>query len=420
MTSRTVNDGNGNSYPWSYSYGTAQINSLGTNLGDTLATGAHPNAATLYYNVFLDGDADYDAEAWLVHPTWTTFLGHASVTETDPSGAQTRRFYYQGDAGCTPPTAARGSHSAITGDSCFQQMRDREFLKGREYRVEYLTSGGTELRETATSYRLGAVDYSYAPLSGLWRTFSYVSAVDETARDGATASTQRSEYFYNTSCNWTASLDAYGNLGCERTYERGTLIRQQIHTYATLNSSTHYIVDRPAITTITDASGNYRRIRSASTTATIKAKACSAPAGGGRVNWPSMICRAVPPLRTSRSMAAIQAMAMIAMATRRRRRAMPGRAGYGGRAVPGRRARRAMAVRRTPRRRPTIARLTRSRRAAPMRSTIAKAPATIIGWARSPASAIGMATSPAPRTMSLAAGIPLHGQGTPQIIAPRF
>jgi hypothetical protein len=160
---------------------------------------------------------------WLAIPEHKEFRGHSWRVETDPTGARTKRSFVQGNAGCVPGTAARTQgHAAIVADSCFQQLLRQELLKGREYAVEQQTSGGLILATTGTSYEVGPVDYTWAPLSGLWRAFSYTSAVDETAWEGgSTPSTKRTEYFYNFGCSWGGSLEAYGRLNCVKEFERG-------------------------------------------------------------------------------------------------------------------------------------------------------------------------------------------------------
>jgi len=256
VTTRTLADGQGNSYPFSYAYGTPLVNTIGSALGDGIAGSVHPTSAKLYYNVFLDGDADTDQANWLVHRQWQEFQGHSAVTETDPSGAKTTRRFIQGNANCTPAITARGSHAAITGDSCFQSMVLSELTMGREWAVEQLTSGNAKLRETVHTWKIGPVDYSWAPLSGLWRAFRYEAATDTNSYEGgSTPSTQRTEYFYNSACSATGGIDTYGNLICVVEKDRGTVVRKTIHAYGT--NTTDYIVDRNTATSILDGSDRY-------------------------------------------------------------------------------------------------------------------------------------------------------------------
>jgi len=82
ITSRTLTDGHGNSYAWSYSYRTPNVNSLGTARGPqspwTLygnwGTQSYPNSAALYYNAFTD--VLHDSQDWLAQKPMKEFRGH--------------------------------------------------------------------------------------------------------------------------------------------------------------------------------------------------------------------------------------------------------------------------------------------------------------------------------------------------------
>ncbi|GAB4215086.1 MAG: carbohydrate-binding domain-containing protein [Roseiflexaceae bacterium] len=261
VTTRTVSDGRGNSYSWNYTYGTPAVNFLGTNLGDGLSTGPHPNSAALFYNKY--SNALSNNEAWLVHPIWKEFRGHAWMQETAPDGAQTKHFYYQGDVGCTP--AARDGDAAVRADPCFVQLRDREFLKGREYKTEVRgpsSAGSPLLSDTSTNFAVAFYDYTWAPLSGLWRAFSYESKTIQTEYEGSVASTKETEYYYNDSCT-AGTVAAYGNLGCiiERD-QTGALVRKTLRNYVArnddplTNQAASYLVDRLWGERVYDAAGN--------------------------------------------------------------------------------------------------------------------------------------------------------------------
>jgi hypothetical protein len=240
----------------SYAYGSPLVNTIGTALGDTIAGSTHPTSAKLYYNVFLDGDGDDDQAHWLVHRLWQEFQGHGLVTETHPTGTKTRYTFIQGTANCTPATTARWSHAAITNDPCFQSMRRNELLMGRASLVEQLTSSNAKLADTVHTWQVGPVDYTWAPLSGLWRAFRYEGATDSRTYEGTgTPSVKRVEYYYNTDCSWTATLNLYGNLGCVIEKDRGTVVRKTLHAYGANTSA--YIVDRNIATSILDSSGRY-------------------------------------------------------------------------------------------------------------------------------------------------------------------
>jgi hypothetical protein len=205
VTSKTIGDGQGHSYSWTYSYGTPNINSLGTTRGPqspwsygTYGTQAYPNAAELYYNAFVD--TSHDSQDWLAHKHLKEFRGHAYVAEVDPSGAQTEHWFYQGEAWdhCVP-TAEGG---AILGDACFQRLRNGAFLKGREYQTRVRASaGGTLLHESVHWFSVAFADYSSTPLAGLWNAFTYESQTDEKQYEGAaTQVTKTTKTFYNTGC----------------------------------------------------------------------------------------------------------------------------------------------------------------------------------------------------------------------------
>ncbi len=256
VTTRTQTDGRGNSYVSSYAYGSPMVNTVGTVYGDDVAGSTYPTSAKLYYNVFLDGDSDDDQANWLVHRQWQEFQGHGTVVETHPTGAKTRYSFIQGSAGCTPAPTARGSHAAIVGDTCFQNMQRRELLMGRASLVEQLTSSDAKLSETAHTWLVGPVDYTWAPLSGLWRAFRYEGATESRTYEGTgTATVKRVEYYYNTDCSWTATLNLYGNLGCVIEKDRGTVVRKTLHAYGANTSA--YIVDRNIATSILDSAGRY-------------------------------------------------------------------------------------------------------------------------------------------------------------------
>lgn len=256
VTTQTQTDGQGNTSTWSYAYSTPLVNTVGTMHGDTLANSTFPTSAKLYYTTFWDGNSH---NHWLVHRPGQEFQGHATVTETGPTGAKTRYTFIQPSSGCTPAPAAKYSHAAITSDPCFQTIQRRELLLGRTYKVEQLTSSDVKLSETEHTWKIGAIDYSWAPLSGLWRTFRYEGATENRIYEGTdTPSVKRVEYYYNatpTDCSWTTALNTYGNLGCIIEKDRGTVVRKTIHAYG-VNTAAH-IVDRNIATSILNSAGQY-------------------------------------------------------------------------------------------------------------------------------------------------------------------
>lgn len=193
VTSQAQTDGQRNTATLTYSYGTPQVNALGTNLQpDSAVLHVYPNSATLSYNTYLA--TGINQAGWLAHQALTEFRSHSWMQETDPSGAKVKHWFYQGDVGCAP-TVQDTTHALMVANPCFQQLRDRELLKGREYLTEVFTSGGSKLTETSHAFTVGPVDYSYAPLAGLWRAFRYESQVSERMLEGGTTpSTRTTKY----------------------------------------------------------------------------------------------------------------------------------------------------------------------------------------------------------------------------------
>lgn len=177
----------------------------------------------LYYNKQQTGTYK---KSWLAQQPWTEFRGHDQVTETDPSGATTDHFFYQGDVGCTP--TATGTAQAIIADTCFQQIRTREFLKGREWKTVRHASGTGSTALRTLDHTFAITDsviaypdsYGFEPLSGLWRAFRYESSTTTTLAPPSTgepAQSQTTNYFYNDDCA-AGVVQAYGNLGCTQEY----------------------------------------------------------------------------------------------------------------------------------------------------------------------------------------------------------
>lgn len=239
-------------YAWTYTYGTPQVNALGKNLEPNhdpyqsnyfnygkKVTNYWPNSAKLYFNKYFDPYHSGYKWGGLVDRPFAEFRGHDTVEILNPSGYVTKHWFYQGDIGCTPdPEEAQGTPPAMLSDpnNCFLPLRDREFLKGREYQTEVYTTGQL-LSRTLYSYRVGPVDMGPLPLSGLWRAFSYLSETQEqTWNAGTTPSTKTTRYYYNADCNWGSPIDAYGNLGCTVELDRGTEVRATKRWYINRNT----------------------------------------------------------------------------------------------------------------------------------------------------------------------------------------
>jgi RHS repeat-associated protein len=237
LTSRTLSDGRGHSYTWSYSYGTPNVNTLGATRGPqspwgygSWGTQAFPNSAALYYNAFTD--VAHNSQDWLAAQPMREFRGHDWMLETDPNGAQTRHFFYQGAASdhCIPTV----SGAAIPSDACFQRLRDGELLKGKEYQTQVFAAGANvatadPLQETDHSFSVLFESYTATPLSGLWKAFTLERQTDAQQAEGtATPVVATTKRFYNTNCtaDTLATMQASnGNVGCIQEYNGATLVR---------------------------------------------------------------------------------------------------------------------------------------------------------------------------------------------------
>jgi RHS repeat-associated protein len=264
VTSKTVTDGRGNSYPWTYSYQNPAYNSVGTNLGGP-GTNALPNSASIYFSEWRNRDANGNVtqatetdRTLVVHKQSTQFRGHSYAIERDPSGNETEHWFYQGDAGCTPNTGLRGE--AILTDSCFLLIRDREFLTGREWKTITHQGLATDPKLSEVQHAFytvpSSVDYvrnvSDDILSGLWRHFTYDSQTVETAWEkGTNPLSKTTDSLYD--------LNTYGNLTevTERDGAPGSpVLRKTIYSYVTRNDATAYIVDRKRAERIFDGQNN--------------------------------------------------------------------------------------------------------------------------------------------------------------------
>ncbi len=252
VTKKTITDGRGNSYDTTYTYTNAAYNSIGTLL-DTIQSSVQPyaNSAVLYYN--LKFDQSHDNSVWLQHQANTEFRGHSKVVERDSNGNESDHYFYQGDAGCNP--TATGTGSQIFNDLCFQQIRDREILKGKEYRtVQRQGISSTMLRESINNYTVEMYSYGTTPLSGLWSAFNYTNEVysinyDPAPSGGPTATVNRTKYYYDPTNQGGVQ---YGNVTkVEELDVSGAVYRSTTNTYSP-NTSTAYIVDRLVTQTIRD------------------------------------------------------------------------------------------------------------------------------------------------------------------------
>jgi hypothetical protein len=249
VSSRTLSDGRGQSYTWTYSYGTPSVNSLGTTRGPqspwsygNWGAQSYPTSAALYYNAFTD--IFHDSQNWLAQRPMKEFRGHDWVLETDPNGAQTKHFFYQGAAvdpqgtytNCTPTATG----ASITSDACFQKLRDGEALKGKEYQTKVFAAGANvlsanPLQQTDHSFKVFFDSYSGTPLSGLWRAATIETQTDARQAEGtSSAVVKTTKTFYTTNCTAdtpTTITASYGNTGCVQELSGGTLVRKTLHWY---------------------------------------------------------------------------------------------------------------------------------------------------------------------------------------------
>ncbi len=274
VTSKTLTDGRGNTATWSYTYGTPAMNSLGTLVAaDMLSSNpykaiyaqgpnTHPNSAILYLNLYTGPSYRYDT--WLAQPPTKEFRGHDWVQEVDPSGGVTKHFFYQGDVGCFPQdvdgTPLNGE-TAIKNNACFQAMRDREFLKGREYETRLLASATATnpLQKTLHSFGVAFFDYGTERLSGLWHAFAYEKQTDVQLLNGTTNSvTHTTKTFYNINCaadDATTINASVGNVACTQEFEGAALVRKTVRWYLTTNTASSYLLDRMWQEAVYDSAG---------------------------------------------------------------------------------------------------------------------------------------------------------------------
>ncbi|NOK71559.1 MAG: hypothetical protein GFH25_541324n2 [Chloroflexi bacterium AL-N10] len=259
LKTRGVSDGRGTTSTWHYRYGTPAMNTLGTRLGGK-GPQEYPNSAVLYLNKNWDPTLN-NQEFWLAHTPHKEFRGHAIVKETDPSGAETEYYYYQGDAACVP-TATR---TAMLSDSCFKTIRDREILKGQAHTVRRRSApNGANMRETRHFFGIALYSYSYAGHEkvGLWRSFDYERETREYWYEGgSTPVVKTTVYEYRESAQSQNDKDQkaqFGNLTNIREYvgdSSGTLVRNTQRYYIARNTASTYIADRMWGETITDGTG---------------------------------------------------------------------------------------------------------------------------------------------------------------------
>lgn len=264
ITSKTVTDGRGHSYTWNYSYGLPAYNTLGIWNGTANVGWRSPNAtmnsAAQFFNVFYyDRAGMWDYQGEMVHPYGKEFRGHASATVTDPNGTQAEHYFYQGDHPCGQPANTFGN--LFPNDPCFIQLRDREFLKGKEWLTRVrgpVGAGSPIMSETWHNFTVNFYDYGPNAISGLWRAFSYESQTVVKQFEGSgTPLTRTTNYLYN--ADHQMGGQQYGNLSLVQEYDQnGQLQRYTSYWYATRNDANSYLVDRKWAEAVLDGQNNWK------------------------------------------------------------------------------------------------------------------------------------------------------------------
>ena len=273
VTSRKFEDGRGHTYTWTYSdYRDPAYNSLGTSLtSNDSGPNNYPTSATVYYNEYQNTANREQNRALLVYKRNTEFRGHSYVKETDPNGDVTEHWFYQGNLGtqgsegCYPRD---GNGKPLEGDAilseaaCFMPMRDREFLKGKEYKTirhQGTIGTNTKLSEVQHDFLVSFFEYGDTlneRLTGLWRAFPYERANRDIAWErGSTPLTKTIEYTYDISATNTIT---YGNLISTKDYDTaGVVLREITSTYNVLSTTNSYIVDRKRSEAIKSGTGGW-------------------------------------------------------------------------------------------------------------------------------------------------------------------
>lgn len=274
---KEVTDGQGNTRAWEYEYFNPAYNTIGTQLGNSSeGPNQWPNAATVYYSMKWDPDQQVANDLKLVHRRKKQFLGHGRVVEKLPgtsgaNGNQIEHKFYQGSvedvqSGGNTCNYPGYPNAAVTGgqienNACFQELRKRQFLKGKEYEttVYSATVGGSKLSQTSRAYTVdflqnGHDSYADDRLTGLWRAFNYESSTVETTYDGgSTGLSKTTNSFYD--------KNNYGNLiWVEERDSSNALLRKTEYTYGTHitgGSYSTYIADRKLEENIKDGQGKW-------------------------------------------------------------------------------------------------------------------------------------------------------------------
>ncbi|HKP54738.1 MAG TPA: PA14 domain-containing protein [Chloroflexia bacterium] len=273
VTSRTFTDGRGNTYVWSYQgYQDPAYNSLGTMLtSNDSGPNQYPTSAQVYYNEYQNPNEREEHRALLVYKRNSEFRGHSYVKEIDPNGNAIEHWFYQGNLGtqgsqgCYPVDGSGKpleGEAILTEPNCFVPMRDREFLKGKEYKTvthQGAIGSNSKMSEAQKDFSVSFFEYGDTleeRLTGLWRGFSFEKVSRDIAWErGSVPLTKTIEYDYDVS---QTGVITYGNLISTKHYaETGAVLREITHTYKVLSDTTSYIADRKRDEGIKDGQGRW-------------------------------------------------------------------------------------------------------------------------------------------------------------------
>ena len=265
VTSKTVTDGQGHSYVWSYAYSNPALNSLGRGVG---AQGPNMalNSATVYYANYAYGGGSL---GMLARPRYSEFRGHSEVVETDPNQNQTEHYFIQGDipaglssySGCWPTVTGY----LIKNNPCFQALQQEEFLKGREWKTITHTGAvanaplSTIIHRFATNIfePVGTLTYPY-DVTGLWHAFSYETQTVQLAQEGTGSAVSQTTNYYYTPSGHETDGQQHGNLTeVEALDASGAVYRRTFHDYTVLSTTTSFIVDRETANYTQDSAGHW-------------------------------------------------------------------------------------------------------------------------------------------------------------------
>ncbi|MGA7732684.1 MAG: PA14 domain-containing protein [Chloroflexia bacterium] len=275
VMTRVLEDGMSATLPitWTYTYTDPAYNSLGTLLtSNDSGPNYYPTSASVYYNEYQDPNNRENNRALLVQKRNHEFRGHSYVKETDPNGNIAEHWFYQGNLGtqwnegCYPIQNGKPmeGNAILSESTCFMPMRDREFLKGREWKtVRHQGTIGTNSKLSEVQHDFNVVFYEYGDsqtewLTGQWRAFSYEQTTRNIAWEkGSTPITKTVEYVYDVTASGVVT---YGNLLSTKDRDvTGAVMREITHTYNISDNLTTntYIVDRKRSDGTKDGAGNW-------------------------------------------------------------------------------------------------------------------------------------------------------------------